>query len=126
MRRRRSRSSDRCSTGVLERLAAATAGKPTAVLLIPAQRDFERRAVSGPAPLSRRLADLTAELGLHLVDLIEPMAKHTRDTRAYFHACDFHWSAHGNRVASQIAHRQLGGILYASQSEGNRRTLDLE
>ena len=94
-------------TAVLERLAAATDGKPTALLLIPTQRDLERRAVSGPDRLTPRLAEITQRLGIHLVDLMKPMTADNLHSRGYFFPCDYHWSPHAtfHRLQGQVGER---------------------
>jgi hypothetical protein len=86
---------------VLVRLAQAVDGKPTAVLLIPTERDLERRAVSGPAPLVDRLERVGARLGLRVIDLLTPFSESALDYSAYYLRCDYHWSVRGNAVAAE-------------------------
>ena len=38
------------------------------------------------------------------------MAEHGTDPKAYFLACDYHWSRFANRVAATIVRRELAEL----------------
>lgn len=98
---------------ILRRLSHAAAGKTLVVLLIPTAQDFTRFDHSGPAPLSRHLAELSKQEGFILVDLLPAMARRTGERARFFFPCDYHWSPLGNRVAAQLVERALATTLYA-------------
>lgn len=105
---------------VLERLAAAAAGKRIALVLIPTMQDFDRRSVSGPDPLSERLAPVTERLGIRLVNLLPAMIDYQfnpgLDPRVFFFPCDYHWNPAGNHVAARIARQALGTRFFTASS----------
>jgi hypothetical protein len=99
----------------IERTADAAGGRRIALLLIPTLLDFARAEQSGPSPLAARLADFAAERGMAFVDLLPALAARREDPRAYFfEPCDYHWNAHANRLAADIASAALGGGFYAA------------
>ena len=102
---------------VLERLAAATARRPTALVLIPTERDLDRRAISGPDPLSARLLPAARRLDVRVVNLLQALADRSTDARAYFLPCDYHWSRRANRIAASIVLDELAAM-YASLRSG--------
>jgi hypothetical protein len=97
---------------ILVRLAEETRGKRLAVLLIPTLNDLRRFRRDGRDQLSPRLAALGEREGFALVNLLPEMAADRASWADYFHRCDFHWSAYGNRVALRIALRSLDGEFY--------------
>ncbi|MFP8881491.1 MAG: hypothetical protein VCE43_19605 [Myxococcota bacterium] len=101
---------------VLARLARAAANKRVALVVIPTMQDLEQRSVSGPDPLSKRLAVVTDRLGIQLVNLLPEMANYrfnpNLDWTGYFFPCDYHWSREGNRAAARILRQHLGERFY--------------
>ena len=101
---------------ILARLATAAAGKRVALVLIPAQQDLEQRSISGPDPLSKRIAVATARLGIEFVNLLPAMTEYqfnpSLDWNVSFFPCDYHWSPDGNRAAARIVRQQLGASFY--------------
>lgn len=88
---------------ILRRLAEATGDKPLIVALLPVAKDLERFRLSGPSPLSRRLARVARQEGFRLLDLLPLMAKPGPESwKAYYHDCDYHWNAEGHRVAADL------------------------
>jgi len=95
---------------VLVRTARATEGKRLVVLVIPARVDFEAVAASegrSAGPLLGRLRAVAAREGFEVLDLLPPMAEHTRSVEKYFLPCDYHWSRYGNRIAAGIVAERL-------------------
>lgn len=102
---------------VLDELVRAAQGRRVAVVLIPVLRDLARFSQSGPDPLSRRLGAWARERGALLVDLLPAMHDYSADWGRYFHACDYHWSALGNRVAAELVLDALAGPFYPSLAD---------
>ena len=78
--------------------------------------DEIERSVSGPDPLSKRLAVVTDRLGIQLVNLLPEMSNYrlnpSLDWTGYFFPCDYHWSREGNRAAARILRQHLGERFY--------------
>ncbi|MGH0037180.1 MAG: hypothetical protein ACQGVK_19320 [Myxococcota bacterium] len=98
---------------ILRRLADEVEGRPLAVLMIPALRDLQRYARSGPSPLVERLRQDGREHGYRVVDLLSAMGDRTRNWPAYFIPCDYHWSRFGNRAAEELTRALLEEEFYA-------------
>jgi hypothetical protein len=93
---------------ILRRLSDAAGDKTLAVALLPVEKDLERLELSGPPPLTRRLARLARKEGFVLVNLLPPMAEAGPEKwGAYYHECDYHWSPEGHRVAAGILKQRL-------------------
>ena len=87
---------------VLQRLTAEGGGRPVTVFTIPTARDLKAYEMSGDAPLSRRLAAMSQEVGFELVDLLPAFARQRPAWRSLFLQCDAHWSEAGNATATNI------------------------
>lgn len=99
---------------VLSALVRESEGRVVAVVLIPVLEDYQRQRISGPSPLAARLGALAEREGFRLVDLLATTAADGRRSQAYFHACDYHWNAHGNEVVAAQLFASLGPGFYAS------------
>ncbi len=97
---------------ILELWAEAARDKRLALLLIPSQRDLERFAREGPAPLARRLGRFAEGHGIRIVNLLPGMAQRGVPFERLFLSCDYHWSALGNAVALELAREELGADFY--------------
>jgi hypothetical protein len=94
---------------ILERLVGAAEGRPILVLLIPTAADLRRYLESGQSdPLSARMAAFAARHEVQLLNLLPPMAADLRRSQGYFHACDTHWNALGNALATEVLLSRLG------------------
>jgi hypothetical protein len=91
---------------VLGRLIAEAESRPVTVFAIPTLRDLEWYAERGDPPLSRRLREMSYDLGFELVDLLPVFAETPETWPSYFHGCDGHWNAAGNAAAAEaiLAH----------------------
>lgn len=93
---------------VFGRLIAEAENRPVTVFAIPTIRDLQRYAERGDPPLSRRLREMSIELGFELVDLLPVFAERPESWLSYYHDCDGHWNAAGNAAAAQalLVHRR--------------------
>ncbi len=103
---------------ILGMLVEAARGKRIALILMPTAADLQDYTRSpGPDPLSVRLARWASDRNVHIVNLLSAMANDMRRAEGYFHPCDFHWSALGNRVAADYVLSALRTGFYASEGD---------
>ena len=101
-------------------LVEAARGRRIALILIPTVVDLRHYTGSpGPDPLSARLVRWGGTRNVQIVNLLPAMANDVRRAEGYFHPCDFHWSALGNRVAADYVLRALRADFYASEGDPN-------
>ena len=55
-----------------------------------------------------------------MVDLLPEMAERVRHQEGAYHACDYHWSGAGNRIAAEILERELRGTIHPVGAPGVR------
>lgn len=65
----------------------------------PRRYDFDR--------YTRRLAEISEELGLPFIDLTEPLRAHARNGRQLYFPVDCHWNADGNELVAAILREAL-------------------
>ncbi|WP_133513210.1 hypothetical protein [Candidatus Thiosymbion oneisti] len=82
---------------------ASDTGKSVVLFTIPVYRDFLRyRDNPSPPPLHIELEALSKEIGFEYLDLLPFMFEAEKDWGRFFHTCDFHWNAVGNKKAAEI------------------------
>ncbi len=101
----------------MHRVAQHATGRPLVVVAIPdeLQVDDELRAtIAAQVPFeldleqpNRHLARRLAELGIVLVDLLEPLRAGQRELGRVYHLRDTHWNARGHRIAAESLARAL-------------------
>jgi hypothetical protein len=106
---------------ILEMLVEAARGRRIALILMPTATDLRHYTRSpGPDPLSARLVRWGSTRNVQIVNLLPAMANDMRRAEGYFHPCDFHWSALGNRVAADYVLRALRAGFYPPDGAPNQ------
>jgi hypothetical protein len=77
------------------------------IAIIPRRGDFARVAAEGNNRLGDIMKKFGAENGIDIVDLLPLMPPIEPKTDEYFLSCDGHWSALGNRVATEVLAKAL-------------------
>lgn len=96
----------------LEKIKEAAGGRTVVVLLLPAHRDLVRYYQSGDSPLAQRLRVALTRSGVHVVDLLPSMFRHTTEwNQYYFLPCDYHLNPYGNQVAAGIVETELRALV---------------
>lgn len=99
-------------TTALKAIKTTAGHRPVTVALWPRHLDFARYAQTGFSRLGQELAAWGQLEGIRVIDLLPPMTKALKEgetQEVYFHPCDGHWNAYGNKVAADILGEALGG-----------------
>ena len=104
----------------IEQIKALASDRPFLILTVPVEMDYRRAAVAGtPPPLTRKLTELSARLGITYIDLLQAMNESDREK--YFLACDPHWSESGH---AQAAAANAEWSFYRRENEALARSTD--
>ncbi len=76
--------------------------KKVFLFTIPSESDFLRSGIEGNSPLYLEFKKMSNEIGFEYIDLLKEMIKKRAEGEKFFHSCDSHWNANGNKVASEI------------------------
>jgi len=104
---------------VLEEIVKEAEGRPVTLLAMPIRDDLEAFRDKGEAPLSRRLDDMSREIGFRLVDLLPEFAADEAKWPTYYLSCDGHLSAEGNAAAARVLLDR--GLPWSASAPGDRR-----
>lgn len=88
---------------VLSEISEEAGTRPVTVIALPTHRDVEAYAAAGGVPpLSRRLIEMSGDVGFRFVDLLPSFAAAGPEASSFFMSCDGHWSERGNAVAARV------------------------
>ncbi len=82
--------------------------KKVFLFTIPVKNDFTRAGNENEAPpLYLDFKKMSKEIGFEYIDLLPYMMNEIDEEKSFFHTCDGHWNAYGNKVASKILLNKL-------------------